>query len=192
MTYGDPQDLAVIDAYMRTAATRAVADAIRAAQPQLALLDGHEAPPALPMPGRNLYDASTYPDEMRQVVARETVAPEQPFPRERVQRVTVRPVEGEPRVDRPDWLQRHWPQLVIWLAVAAAAGIGLWLLILAIAAALAALSGALAALSAALTALLFPLGVIAVVLLLIGLCCRGGSSGGGGFSGTVQGRWWHG
>jgi hypothetical protein len=163
MTYGHPEDLAVIDAYMRTAATRAVADAIRAAQPALVDNRPHYAIAAV--------------DHWQQPELDTLSAPQSS--RERVQQVTVRPVAGEPLSARTSWLQRYWPQLACGLVLAAALGVGAWLLVLAIAA-------AIAALVAALTALLPILACVVVVLLVLALCGRGG--GGKTFSGTFQGK----
>jgi hypothetical protein len=161
---GHPEDLAVIDAYMRAAAARAVADAIRAQTGQLETTGRY-----LPDTHNELALPWHQPEPLN--------SPEPP--RERVLHATVRPVAGEPLYERPSWLVRHWPEVAGGLVVAAAVGIGVWLLLLAIAA-------AFAALTAALTALVPILAIGALVLVAIALCSRGGS--GKTFSGTFQGK----
>jgi len=111
-----------------------------------------------------------------ELVAREIQALRQPeisfstpeSPRERVQEVTVRPVAGEPLSVRPGWLQRNWPQLTIGLVLVSGLGIGAWLLVLAIAAAIATLVAVLAA------ALPLILGIGGLLLILI--LCAGGKA----------------
>lgn len=93
-------DLAVIDAYMRDAATRAVADAIRAQAGQLELPVGEQA----------LY------------------RPESPSTEARV--LTVHPIDYNPPVRQPAWYRRRSTLLAAGVsAFLAVAGLVVWALI---------------------------------------------------------------
>lgn len=141
-------DLAVIDAYMRDAAVRAVADAIRARAGELQLAQDHQL-------------AGEY--------ALRATLPAAPAPRV----VTAYPVPDGPEYAPVGWWERHWPK-VACAVFAGGLAVGLfWLITMAISAVVAVAS-----------ATIWPLGIVAMVLLL----CLGRGGGGKSFSGTFHGR----
>jgi hypothetical protein len=164
-------DLATIDAFMRDAAARAVADAIRAQtgqleplhvlddprQPELAMLLGH--PNSI-----SRFSALSAP----------VTAPAEP------RRATVYPVPVEQPGCQLGWWDRHWHHVAIGVIATAGACGAVYLVILAVTALLSALVTAVMALVPVL------IGILAVVVLIALLA--GGRGGGRDFSGTFQGR----
>jgi hypothetical protein len=164
-------DLAVINDFMRDAATRAVADAIRAQTGQLEPLHVLDDPrqPELEMLLGQPNSISRF-----SALSAPVTAPVES------RRATVYPVPVEQPGRQLGWWDRHWHQVAIWVvAVAGACGAAY----LAILAAIALLSALVTAVMALVPILI---GILAVVVLVAILCSRGG--GGRSFSGTFQGK----
>lgn len=150
-------DLDVINAYMRDAATRAVADAIRAHAGQLEL--------ASDLPGSAI-SALSGPAPAQQRSAYTTVTPV--------------PIE---RYDQPDgWWRRHWPHALIGTAAATFIGLTVW----AIASIVSAAEHAAAAHSDGLSSLGALLLVGLLALMFCGRRKGGGRTFSGTFSGRMD------
>jgi hypothetical protein len=94
-------DLAVINDYMRDAATRAVADAIRAQSGRLVVHDDPRAP------------------EMQALNAPASAVERQAY-------TTVTPVPMEPYSEPAGWWERYWHRVAIALGAASAVGLLIW------------------------------------------------------------------
>jgi hypothetical protein len=161
-------DLAVINTFMRDAATRAVAEAIRAQTSQLAVLGDPNSAPKL-----------VVRDDPREPELHLLNAPVAVLAPRAYTEVHPVPIE---RPDEPlSWWARYWHRVAIALGAATVAGLLIWGI-------LTLLDMLVNATARAATTIAPSVGGFLILLLLVALLCSRGSGSGRSFSGTFQGK----